>query len=197
MHLVFVCTGNICRSPTCERLARAYADAVVPDPAEVTIDSYGTRAVVGSAMEPTAELVLAGLGGDGRDFRARQLDDRLMARADLIITMTRDHRASVLNLVPRALARTFTLREAYRLSAEVDPTTLTGPDLAVRARLFGAELTRRRRTHAPTERRDDDITDPIGMDAAGFSRIGDELAGALIPVLDVLFDVSGERPAAP
>src|SRR4051795_1365012 len=111
--VLFVCTGNICRSALAERLGRAYLDEVLAeDSAAVRLVSAGTQAVVGSAMHPDSALVLRGFGGNPDGFVARQLTDGLVMDADLVLTMTRGHRRDVLTLAPRALARTFTLREA-------------------------------------------------------------------------------------
>lgn len=186
MHLLFVCTGNICRSPTAERLTLAYADQL-PEPDQLTASSVGTRAVVGSAMHPEAESVLSGLGGSALGFRARQISPEIVAEADIVVAMTDLHRTSVLNASPRHLNRTFTLLEARVLAEAVPPGDLVDTtDLTVR----GQELTRamvgqrpRRRTD---EAWDDDIVDPIGSDAAVFTEVGDQIAAALTAWLDVL-----------
>src|SRR3954453_22392897 len=79
--------------------------------------SAGTRAVVDSAMHPDSALVLQGFGAEAGDFRARQLVDDMASDADLTLTMTREHRDQVLRRAPRAMAKTFTLREAADLVA--------------------------------------------------------------------------------
>jgi protein-tyrosine phosphatase len=86
MHLLFVCTGNICRSPPAERLTRAYAEH--HGLSAMTASSAGIRAVVGYGMEPTAARVLIELGGDPRGFRARQLSTAMVDEADLVLTMS-------------------------------------------------------------------------------------------------------------
>lgn len=100
MHILYVCTGNICRSPTAERLTRAYAEACLPDPSQLTTASAGTQAVVGSSMHPTAEMVLLGLGGQGSGFRAGLLEEWQVAEADLVLTMSRKQRRTVLGGSP-------------------------------------------------------------------------------------------------
>ena len=114
MHIVFVCTGNICRSPTAERLAIAYAgEHGIPD---FTASSAGTRAVIGRPIHKDAAVVLEKLRGDASSFAARQLTYKVASSADLIVTMTRDHRDIVLEAAPRQIQRTFTLTEAARLA---------------------------------------------------------------------------------
>ncbi len=186
MHILFVCTGNICRSPTAERLVTAYAATHLPDPSELTASSAGTHAVVGNPMEPTAAMVLAGLGGDARNFRARQITEEQVAAADVIFTMTRQHRHKVLNGSPRTLPRTFTLREAHALLAAVSVDSLPDPDdLTRRGRQLVAEMGRLRATRIPNSKRSDDIGDPIGRDVDTFLRIGDDIAVSLLAWLAV------------
>jgi len=164
VHVLFVCTGNICRSPTAERLTRAFADE--HDLREVTASSAGTRAVVGYGMEPTA----------AEGFRARQLSPAIVDDADLILAMTTRHRDRVMSESPRAMRRTFTLLEAERLlTVPVEAETLV-------QRLA---LARGQQTHGE---RVDDIADPIGLHYATFAAIGAHVAQTLRPVLHALLD---------
>ncbi|WP_139306962.1 hypothetical protein [Modestobacter sp. DSM 44400] len=137
MQILFVCTGNICRSPMGERLTRAFLDdALGATAAAVGTASAGTHAVVDSGMESSSALVLASLGGDPSGFAARQLTAE-MAAADLTLTMSRSHRRAALKLAPRAMFRTYTLREAAALLRGVDQTALP-PVADVDARAQGA-----------------------------------------------------------
>ncbi|WP_324604725.1 arsenate reductase/protein-tyrosine-phosphatase family protein [Mycolicibacterium neoaurum] len=163
-----MCTGNICRSPTAERLSRARAAA--SGVAEFEASSAGTRAVVGHPFHPDAEHVLVTLGGDPSNFAARHLTGRIATGADLILTMTRAHRDTVLGIAPQRLNRTFTLLEAARLVTEQNARTL-------------ADLANLR----PYIRANDtiDISDPIGQSPAVFAAIGDQIAEAVPPILEL------------
>src|SRR3954451_6909907 len=91
--VLLVCTGNICRSALAERLGRAYLDEILGDDARrIELSSAGTGAVVGSQMHPDSALVLQAFGGEPSEFPARQVDGSSIARADLVLTMTRQHR---------------------------------------------------------------------------------------------------------
>jgi len=194
VHILFVCTGNICRSPTAERLTMAYAATRLDDATQLTAESAGTRAVYGSAMDPTAELVLSGLGGDGRNFQARQINAEQVAAADVILTMTREHRSTVLNTSPRALSRTFTLREAQAL-LETLPRSALSPadDLTRRCRELVAAMVRQRANRHTARQRSDDIRDPIGADPATYLKVGEEIAATLNEWLDVVCGLESVR----
>jgi len=168
--LLFVCTGNICRSPTAERLAAMFA-AEHPA-AGLRVSSAGTHAVVGHGLERTAARVLQTLGGDPGGFRAQHLTTAMVDAADLVLAMTEQHRSRVLELSPRAMRRTFTLREAARL------VRLTSGELELGARLVAA------RAQHPRGDADDDIGDPIGQDLSTFESVGADIAAALRPVLE-------------
>jgi protein-tyrosine phosphatase len=168
LHLLFVCTGNVCRSPTAERLAIAYgAQSQFED---FTASSAGTRALIGHAIQCYAARVLEKLGGDTSNFAARQLTPAIAADADLVLTMTRAHRDDVLRLAPKQLHRTFTLWEAARLASEGNARNVA--DLA--------EL----RPRFPTQRHSD-IPDPIGHDEEFFAVVGAQIADLLPPVLEL------------
>lgn len=167
MHVLFVCTGNICRSPTAERLSVAYGvQRRIP---EFQASSAGVRAVVGP-IHPQAAQVLEGLGGDSTNFAARQLTPKIASAADLILTMTRAHRDSVLELAPNRLHRTFTLSEASRLVSEHGARTVA--DLATL------------RPHAAADKLLD-IPDPIGQSPEFFAEIGEQIAHLLPPIFEV------------
>jgi protein-tyrosine phosphatase len=165
---LFVCTGNICRSPTAERLAAAYgAEHGLTD---VTASSAGTRAVIGHPIQHEAARIIEKLGGDVSDFAARHLSARIASKADVIITMTRAHRDVVLELAPRKLHSTFTLSEAAHLVTDCEATSV-------------AELSARRPQLA--EHVIVDITDPIGQSAEVLATVGSEIAALLPPVLEL------------
>jgi protein-tyrosine-phosphatase len=198
--VLLVCTGNICRSALAERLGRAYLkELLAENPGAIRLVSAGTQAVVGSAMHPESELVLRGLGAEPGDFRARQLAEGFVREADLILTMTREHRTEVLGLAPRALARTFTLREAAALLGLVgDDVELTGDGPTDRARRLVQQMAAARsRRHSDA---DDDIRDPIGRPVEVHDEVGEAIAEALLPVLrrlGALLPAEDTRPAGP
>ncbi|HEX8002634.1 MAG TPA: hypothetical protein VF519_08050 [Mycobacteriales bacterium] len=177
--LLFVCTGNICRSPTAELLAAARL------PREhFRVHSAGTYGLEGYAIEPGAARELTALGIDSAAFRARRITADHVARADLVLTATREHRAAVVTLDPRALPRTFTMREFARLLDHVDPPP--GGDPADRARAVVAAVAAARSRHPAANPADDDVADPYGRGAAAYAAAMRDITEALRRPLEVL-----------
>ena len=114
-QVLFVCTGNICRSPTAQRLM-AFRSG--PGSA-VVASSAGTHALIDHGIDPQSALALRGLGVEADGHRARQLTDELIEAADLILTATVEHRQAVTTLVPAAADHTFTMREFADVGALV------------------------------------------------------------------------------
>jgi protein-tyrosine phosphatase len=168
MHVLFVCTGNICRSPTAERLAVAYATQhEIPD---FTASSAGIRAVIGHPIHRDAALVLESLGGDASDFTAQQLKPKTASAADLIITMTAAHRDVVLETAPRRLWRTFTLTEAARLSS-MEGVEILADFAALRSHLTANDVV--------------EIPDPIGQSREVFEAVGAQIADLMPPIMEL------------
>jgi protein-tyrosine phosphatase len=193
VRILFVCTGNICRSPVGERLTRAFLDdALGASAAAVGTSSAGTHAVVGKGMQPSSALVLEGLGGSPSGFVARQLTADMVDDADLTLTMTRKHRREALKLAPRAMFRTYTLREAADLLQGVDLVGL--PSVAAldeRARALVAALGALRATRRRTDRDADDVFDPMGHRPVVHQEVGEQIFDALIPLLQALCNTRG------
>lgn len=166
MQLLFVCTGNICRSPIAERLSAAWSART--DTADIAASSAGTRAVVGSPMEPKAAQVLSDLGGSPAGFVARQINPVVASSADLVLTMTEEHRDAVLKISPRQLKRTFTLLEAAHIARAIGRGTI-------------AELSAARGSVGRPENAD--VPDPIGRSAIVFEDVGSRIESALLELL--------------
>jgi protein-tyrosine phosphatase len=191
--VLFVCTGNICRSALAERLGRAYLDQTLGEHVRIVrLASAGSRAVVGSAMHPDSALVLGGLGGEPGDFVAQQLTDELAAQADLTLTMTRAHRRDVLALAPRKLASTFTLREAAALVTQLDAVSPTTSNVGERLGGLVRALAEARAYRSATAQ--DDITDPVDQPVEVQVVVGETIAEALLPVLRRIAELVTARP---
>lgn len=89
MHLLFVCTGNTCRSPMAEAIGRKLAAERGLD--DVTISSAGTSAWEGAPASDGALLVAMEHGLDLNVHRARVLSRELVMGADLVLVMGPHH----------------------------------------------------------------------------------------------------------
>lgn len=168
LRVLFVCTGNICRSPTAERLAAAYA--VEMGIKSLITSSAGTKAVVAHPMHTDAAIVLKDLGGDPTGFTARQLTPKVAVDADLILAMSQRHRDRVLELCPQKLNKTFLLHEASQLVTQHGAERI-------------ADLAELRPELDPIGRRN--VADPIGLSFEVFQSIGLEIAELLPPIMSL------------
>jgi glycine hydroxymethyltransferase len=106
-NVLFVCTGNVCRSPMAQGL---FAD-LVRGRRDIEVTSAGIGAVGGQPPSHYAVEVMAELGLDIRNIRSKPLMVELVRRADFIFVMTYGHLDSMLLLFPSAAEKTFLLRE--------------------------------------------------------------------------------------
>jgi protein-tyrosine phosphatase len=97
LHILFVCTGNTCRSPTAEGLLRHALEARGVG-GQVTVASAGTGAWDGAPASEGAYLVGIEQGVDLSSHRARLLTRELVASADVILVMSRHHAVRVAEL---------------------------------------------------------------------------------------------------
>ncbi len=163
-QVLMVCTANQVRSAMAERMLR-HALAGTPDlPVEVA--GAGTRTVDGRPMFPQAVAQLAKRGIDASGFTSRALTENSVIQADLVLTATRAHRSAVLEQVPLALKRTFTLMEFAALLPAHSGMTLPPPqpDPAARADSLRALVRQAAAQRGAAAIADDeyDIADPAG-----------------------------------
>ena len=103
-HVLFICTGNVCRSPMAEGLLRHMAGD------RVKVASAGLGAGHGQPPSAHAIEVLGKEGIDIADIRSQPVSAHLLQQADYIFTMTRDHLDMLLLLFPEMASKTRLLR---------------------------------------------------------------------------------------
>jgi len=105
--ILFVCTGNVCRSPMAEALFRK----AVQDRPGFRAVSAGLGAINGQPPSTNAVRAMTELGVSLDGFRSRMLTADLVQEADYIFGMTRGHVEGITLLYPQAAEKTFLLRE--------------------------------------------------------------------------------------
>lgn len=173
-RVLFVCTGNVCRSPMAELLFRAWADPR----ADVVVGSAGTEALVGRGIDRSSASALGRLGVDPSRHCARQFEPWMAADADLVLTAGREHRDEVITAVPSAFRRTFTFREFARLAQRA-------PAAGEPAEVVAAVATGRGRG-GPVAAEDDDVRDPYRGSIRLATEIAEQVGEAMRATLGAL-----------
>ncbi|MBX7165197.1 MAG: threonylcarbamoyl-AMP synthase [Pirellulales bacterium] len=145
LMILFVCTGNTCRSPMAEIMCRKLLAerlgcpmAELPDRG-VLVVSAGIAAMMGGRASTESVNVMAAQGLDLRDHESQPLTPQLVRHADYILTMTGAHRQAIIGEWPEASART---RVLCRSGADVtDPIGGTTAHYQRCADQIRAELT--------------------------------------------------------
>ena len=183
IDVLFVCTGNTCRSPMAAALlasrlaARGARDA--------RVHSAGTLAWGGAATRHASAVLREHHGLDLSDHRSRQLTPELVADADLVLAMTRNHLGAVVARDPGALRRAFLVGEIVRLGRAVGPRAPAQP-----VDEWVAAVAARRPGEGPPGHAADEVGDPVndGLEvyratAARLDRLTGELAALLVPTV--------------
>jgi protein-tyrosine phosphatase len=190
LTFLFVCTGNICRSPL--------ADVFMADRSRrllggaVRVRSAGIAA--GRYLSPEAIETAREKGLDAGSLSPTQLTADLLREADVVVTMTRDHSAEVLDVAPEAAEKTFTLKELSWLLASLPASRPTSERESVLARI--AEAHRRRasgRVAAPAE----DVRDPLGLPMEVYREVAAEIEAGVDDLVLGLFGARDRAEASP
>ncbi|MCC3379427.1 low molecular weight protein arginine phosphatase [Paenibacillus farraposensis] len=187
-HILFVCTGNTCRSPMAEGMLRKLA---IERGLELEVRSAGVAAMEGAPISRHAEAVLREQDILDR-MTSTPLSNELAEWAHLILTLTQGHKQHVIQRLPHTAGKVFTLKEYVEdrdavlkdvqeldgLYASQQLMAALGQELSTQERERMIELHQR----IPSA----DISDPFGGSREDYDVTAAEIRTALHKLLDKL-----------
>ncbi len=112
LKILFICTGNTCRSPMAEALANKFVSEFFEDVNGLfDFKSAGINASSGDHVSELANQALKEYEIELEDFKTLKLNLKLVEDSDLILTSTSFQRDTLINKYPKAIQKTFTLKE--------------------------------------------------------------------------------------
>ena len=115
MKVLFVCTGNTCRSPMAEALLK---DKIKNSDLDITVDSCGINVYESESINPKACDALKTLGVDNIIHFSRQFIKKDIDESDLVLTMTQFQKTSLIKIFPDYKYKVFTILEYTRDSKD-------------------------------------------------------------------------------
>lgn len=163
MLILFVCTGNICRSVMAKYLLLSKLSPVAKE--WLLVDSCGTGVCYHGIASKGAMDALAEWGLNVDDHLAKNIDGEILNRADLILTMSEGHRCIAERIMGERSAKVFLLSEFAKNLKEMNPKRGT---FSLREDLESGE----------------EIEDPFGKDEQLYRRIRDKIDGYIEAIVD-------------
>ncbi|KQX60149.1 MULTISPECIES: low molecular weight protein arginine phosphatase [unclassified Paenibacillus] len=181
LRILFVCTGNTCRSPLAEGLLRI---RVHQEGLAAEVRSAGVSAVTGGPISRNSASLLQEAGFK-EPISSLAIQESEVNWADLILTMTMGHKRTVIQRFPDAIEKTFTLKEyveddAHILQAIEEREQLV-TELQLKQALSQAVSVEERNRIFKLEHAipDFDISDPFGGSIEIYRQTAEEISGSL------------------
>ena len=198
LRILFVCTGNICRSAQGEQLLRAR----IPEPLQgvFEIRSAGTGALVGAPMPDEAAALSRHYGGVPDAHQGQNITADLVRESDLVLAMAAEHRSGAVQLAPRASRYSFMFTEfgallddlANNLPEPVFDEALPQHPLTVRLRALVRMTAGRRGFLPPDEAEPKDIVDPYRRSQQVYDESAAQVSAGIDRILDAVVRIAGQ-----
>ncbi|MNJ54132.1 Low molecular weight protein-tyrosine-phosphatase YwlE [compost metagenome] len=188
MRILFVCTGNTCRSPMAEGIFRKLARE---RGIEVEVSSAGVAAMGGMPISRHAEGVLKDLGIEDQ-ITSTQLHAELIEWADLILTLTQGHKRQAIATFPAKADKIYTLKEYVEedevvLAEQAELRQLIADLELSRALGQGLDGLKEQRIRQLLQRMPQyDISDPFGGSRQDYEITAKEIRAALEKLIEKL-----------
>ncbi|GIP35538.1 low molecular weight protein arginine phosphatase [Paenibacillus sp. J2TS4] len=186
-QILFVCTGNTCRSPLAEGMLRMMAEEAG---LKIDIRSAGTAASEGCPISPHSHRILQDKGMQGT-LLSSPVSHEHVDWAELILTMTMNHKRSLIQQYPFAADKTFTLKEYVRNDSEAalqSEQEKTMAELEIKKALSQSlsEDEVQQWVALASLANDYDIVDPFGGSYETYKQCADEIEHCLHKLLNKL-----------
>lgn len=183
MKVLFVCTGNICRSPMGELMFPLFFHDT-----SIVTDSAGTQGLIDSPIDPSSAQLMARDGIDSSKFRSKRLTPQIAMSNDLILCFTEHQRKKIVALAPRVRTRTYLLNDFANLCKYFDQNKLLkGNTIEERMSEVMYNTSMVRHMVAPAE----DIADPYRKDFQAFQVAHDQIGYAIADIAGALEQTKG------
>ncbi|NEG70370.1 arsenate reductase/protein-tyrosine-phosphatase family protein [Bifidobacterium choloepi] len=188
MKVLFVCTGNICRSPMGELLFPKFFDGE-----DLVVDSAGTQGLIDHEIDPSSRKLLESDGIDSSKFRSKRLTPQLAKDSDLILCFTKNQQRQIASVAPTAAKRTATVSDFAAMcdycakEGMISGSTL---DERIASVLDNASMIR------PMLPPSADIKDPYRKEFEVFEQAHEELGAAIATIADSVLPKKGHHRAA-
>lgn len=173
MNILFVCTGNVCRSPMADGFLNRWAsDRGLP----VRARSTGTNAFAGRPATWDARRIMDELGTPIDELRTERTAAEHVRWADLIIGMAYEHVRDTVRDFPEAQGRTLTLKELLEVLPKLpevdDPRAWAAEAVRLAGEMPGLD--------------DTDVEDPFGERRQAYERVSSEIHDLVEELVDGL-----------